>query len=915
MAASDSRASKKDRAPRAAAAQDPTRRRTPDAAPPRPAAPRSRRKDIEDDLASLTSLIDTLERERKTAPRRAPAARDADSDKAKAPDPEALLAKLPADPSIRRRIALRLGDAIAQITAHQRALGAVPLGEESRARQPVLTPALRSIKDAGTKPETRTKPETGAKPEAGTKPEAAAPASRPADPEAPNSSVPLASTIARMERELAKLNAQHEAAAAVPMPAAPAPKAAAKQADKPKAEAKADVDPLTLALAELDKVGRPASPDKAAGSAKPKRREAEPRPAAPPARERAREAQQGLADIRDGIARLDAGRTPAATADRDGAGAERNAGDTTIGLQKAIQTMADRLERAEAQGKDTSRQVDQAFARLSARLDTLAPSTAEIGNLQRGISDILHQIDRTRSLSEEAAEAAAARAVRATLATLHQKPDPRIDRLTDEVAGLRDSTDNVHRTANEAIAGLRDVVRRLAARDGEPAVAPHLPPTPQLPGTVERARAAAQRASAEIRAGATVAPVLKTGGQRPADERGRFIAAARRSLAEDGAHQPQAPAAEDIVPEPTLRERREEELAAISTSGARRPILIGIAATLVLFGSWQAARVLLDDPAPQTIAQAPEPAKVATAQARPSGSTATVPVRTVPTGPAPAIAALPEPPAATGTAEATTTPEADPVSTGSIPPEQPAASSTPRTPDALPAEIGGALLRNRALAGDAAAQYEVGVRYADGRGVTRDAAKAADWLEHAAEQGLAPAQYRLGNLYEKGNGVSKDTAKALAWYEKAAEAGNIRAMHNIGVLYAEGGFGTVDYSKGALWFRKAADHGVRDSQYNLAVLYARGLGVSQNLSEAFLWFSQAAQQGDADAGVKRDQVAAKLSQQALVTARLASGTWQVKKPDEAANSVAPPPGGWDGSGATAEQRTPIPAARPNTLTR
>ena len=67
-----------------------------------------------------------------------------------------------------------------------------------------------------------------------------------------------------------------------------------------------------------------------------------------------------------------------------------------------------------------------------------------------------------------------------------------------------------------------------------------------------------------------------------------------------------------------------------------------------------------------------------------------------------------------------------------------------------------------------------------------------------------------------------------------------------------------DYVEAAKWFRKAGEFGVRDSQYNLAILYARGLGVGQDLRQSWMWFSLAAQQGDADAGKKRDEVAAKM---------------------------------------------------------
>ena len=41
----------------------------------------------------------------------------------------------------------------------------------------------------------------------------------------------------------------------------------------------------------------------------------------------------------------------------------------------------------------------------------------------------------------------------------------------------------------------------------------------------------------------------------------------------------------------------------------------------------------------------------------------------------------------------------------------------------------------------------------------------------AAEQGYADAQYNLGVMYANGHGVSQDYAEAAKWYRLAAEQG------------------------------------------------------------------------------------------------------------------------------------------------
>ena len=234
--------------------------------------------------------------------------------------------------------------------------------------------------------------------------------------------------------------------------------------------------------------------------------------------------------------------------------------------------------------------------------------------------------------------------------------------------------------------------------------------------------------------------------------------------------------------------------------------------------------------------------------------------------------------------------------------------AVPAGADKLPAAIGPPDLRAAAAAGNAAAAYEIGIRYAEGRGVAQNFEEAIRWLDAAARGGLAPAQYRLGSLYEKGQGTRKDREAARKLYTAAAEKGNGKAMHNLAVLYAEGLEGKPDYQMASQLFHKAADRGVSDSQYNLGILYARGIGVEQNLAESYKWFALAADQGDADAGKKRDEVAARLDPQSLVAARLAVQTWTADPQPEEAVSVKAPAGGWDHAVAAPQNAKPKAAA-------
>jgi len=227
--------------------------------------------------------------------------------------------------------------------------------------------------------------------------------------------------------------------------------------------------------------------------------------------------------------------------------------------------------------------------------------------------------------------------------------------------------------------------------------------------------------------------------------------------------------------------------------------------------------------------------------------------------------------------------------------------------DILPATIA-PTLRTAALAGNPAAEYEVGARYVEGRGVTQNFGEATVWLQRAADTGFAPAMFRLASLYEKGEGMKKDVQAARRLYLAAAEKGHAKAMHNLAVLYSEGIDGKPDYKTAAEWFRRAAGYGVTDSQYNLAILYARGVGVQGNLAESYRWFALAAAHGDQDAVRKRDEVARRLDPKTLTAAKLAAQTFVPDhEPDEAVN-LNVPSGGWDHvPAAPAKGRRPTPA--------
>ncbi len=68
--------------------------------------------------------------------------------------------------------------------------------------------------------------------------------------------------------------------------------------------------------------------------------------------------------------------------------------------------------------------------------------------------------------------------------------------------------------------------------------------------------------------------------------------------------------------------------------------------------------------------------------------------------------------------------------------------------------------------GDAVAQNNLGMLYAEGLGVAQDYQQAKAWWQKAANQGHAGAQYNLGVMYYEGKGMEKNYQKAKVWWQK-----------------------------------------------------------------------------------------------------------------------------------------------------
>lgn len=113
-------------------------------------------------------------------------------------------------------------------------------------------------------------------------------------------------------------------------------------------------------------------------------------------------------------------------------------------------------------------------------------------------------------------------------------------------------------------------------------------------------------------------------------------------------------------------------------------------------------------------------------------------------------------------------------------------------------------LKKQAAAGDAKAQYSLGVAYANGYGVSEDKSEAVRWWRKAADQGYIKAEFRLGVAYDLGDGVPRDEAEAVRWYRKAADQGDAEAQFNLGAAYRDGAGVPKDNADAYFWLSLAA---------------------------------------------------------------------------------------------------------------
>ena len=146
------------------------------------------------------------------------------------------------------------------------------------------------------------------------------------------------------------------------------------------------------------------------------------------------------------------------------------------------------------------------------------------------------------------------------------------------------------------------------------------------------------------------------------------------------------------------------------------------------------------------------------------------------------------------------------------------------------------MIQKRVDACDPLAIYNLGNQYDYGLyGLVKDATRAVELYERAAELGVKNAHFNLGCTYAEGTDVEKDMAKAIKHYEAAAMCGHVASRHNLG--YEEGM--AENYDLALQHFLIAAKLGHENSLSNVKSFFMNGLANKADYAAALRGYQHA----------------------------------------------------------------------------
>lgn len=151
------------------------------------------------------------------------------------------------------------------------------------------------------------------------------------------------------------------------------------------------------------------------------------------------------------------------------------------------------------------------------------------------------------------------------------------------------------------------------------------------------------------------------------------------------------------------------------------------------------------------------------------------------------------------------------------------------------------------------AQYIYGLWLFFGKAqcVEKNEKEAVYYFEKSSESGNSNAQYNLGLCYLNGTGVSIDPKQALKYFELSANQNNAQSMFKLGEMYRDSIGVDSDQigkeRKSAMYFKSAADSGLSCAQLEYAKYLRDGYGCRKNATESRKYFMLSANQKNHDA--------------------------------------------------------------------
>lgn len=121
----------------------------------------------------------------------------------------------------------------------------------------------------------------------------------------------------------------------------------------------------------------------------------------------------------------------------------------------------------------------------------------------------------------------------------------------------------------------------------------------------------------------------------------------------------------------------------------------------------------------------------------------------------------------------------------------------------------------------------------------RDYARAHQLAKPAAEAGDAVAQYWLGVMLRNGLSVEKNPAAASEWFARAAAQKNDHALTDLAALYLDGEGVERDAPRAVVLLTQAAELGNATAQFKLGQAYQHGTGVRKSIVHARYWYERA----------------------------------------------------------------------------